>query len=638
MNPFIRLLLSIPLALPMLTLTAVALLPVPSALAADGPKLERGKDLIEVPAHGEGLCLANLFQTNMVLQRDKPVAIWGWAAPGEDVTVSFAGQTQTAKAAADRSWRVKLAAMPASSEPRSLIVNGREKTLTLENILVGDIWVLGGQSNMEFEITKVDNGDLEVVSANFPEIRLMSIPQLEGPEPKTDFPRQYQWIDFFSRHYRQGYWDVCSPQTVKEMSGIGYVFARRIHMASRVPIGVIDASKGGTALETWTPLDVIKSTDTPEVKAMLAEWDQKVAAFDPQKDLEQRIRQYNDWAARQKAEGKPIPADRVVPTELRSGPATDMNRPGNCYASMMAPMAGLSVKGAIWHQGFNNALQPNGHVLYRQLFARMIAAWRANFDDPQMPFGIISLCTAGEPQSLDNFLESMIDEGIYIREVHYQTFLELRKAGDKNIGYASSFDLRRSWYHPQIKIPAGERIARWALATQYGAKDIRWLPPTISEVTAQNGALHLKLESPAAPYNDGPILGFAIAGKDGKFQPATADYLVTGKDARNQPQYNRNVLVLTSPLVPEPVHFRHAWGRNPLANLASTDHTHLPLIPQRSDTWTMADAFEAYTGAKPAGPALQNAEEQKLRRLLKQEDLKRRAAEAKAFLEANPGR
>jgi hypothetical protein len=145
-----------------------------------------------------------------------------------------------------------------------------------------------------------------------------------------------------------------------------------------------------------------------------------------------------------------------------------MNRPGNCYASMIAPIAGFQIKGALWHQGFNNALVPNGHVLYYQVFAKMIGAWREAFNDPKMPFGIISLCTEGDPQDLANYLEKVANEGIYIREVQYKTFLDFQKAGDKDVGFASSFDQRRAWYHPQIKIPVGERIAGWALVTQYG--------------------------------------------------------------------------------------------------------------------------------------------------------------------------
>jgi sialate O-acetylesterase len=586
-------------------------------------KLVSGKDRIDVPAIGDGLCLHNLFQTGMVLQRDKPIRIWGWAEPGENVTVTFGEKTQSSTAAADRSWKVELPAMTASSEPHRLVVQGKAKTIKLENILIGDVWLLGGQSNMEFPIYKVEDGSLEIASANFKNIRLFTVPQLDGPDYKKSFPCQYQWSDWFGEHYRQGYWDVCSPATVSQMSAIGYIFARRLHMATQIPIGVIDASRGGTCIETWLPLELLKTIDTPEVKAALSDWDRKVAAFNPQKDLEARIKQFNEQTARLKAQGKEIPGHRTPPSDLRPGPAHDMNRPGNCYASMIAPLAGFQIKGAIWHQGFNNAMVPNGHVLYYQVFAKMIGAWREAFTDPTMPFGIISLCTCGDPQDLDNYLEKMNDEGIYIREVQYKTFLDFQKAGDKNVGYASSFDQRRAWYHPQIKIPVGERIAGWALVTQYGKSgDIRWLPPTIQEMKVEGGKIILKMARfEVDRYNDGPILGFCIAGKDGKFQPAKAEWGDKG---------DRSIIVLSSPLVAEPVYYRHAWGRNPLANLKAGG---IPLDTLRNDNWTIADMCELYTGKKTATPNILNGGEfRELTKALHAEDVKRRLKEAETFI------
>lgn len=597
-------------------------------------KLERGKDRIDTPAVGTGLCVHNLFQSNMVLQRDRPIAIRGWAAPGEEVTVSFGGQSRSAVAAADRSWKVELPAMPASAEPRTLGVKGKQGTIELTNLLVGDVWLLGGQSNMEFELEKVEEGPLEIVSANFDQIRLFTVPQQNGPETRDAFPRQYQWIDFFSRHFRQGYWDVCSPETVGEMSAIGYAFARRIHMATRIPIGIVDVSRGGTSLVSWTPVAELEKIGTPEVKDTLADWDKKVAEFDARKDLERRIAQYNDWAARMKAEGKEIPADRKPPTDLLPGPAADMNRPGSLWAGTLSTIAGLPVKGAIWHQGYNEATQPNGHKLYAAVFPVMIKAWRTAFRDPTMPFGIISQETQDQPQTLDNFLPPMVDEGNYVREVHYRTFLDFRKAGDTNIGYASTFDQHRAWYHPQIKIPVGERIAKWALATQYGIK-IRWLPPQLLEAKAGGGKLVLKLDTPVIPFHDGPITGFAIAGKDGRFQPATAEWL--DKNAgQGQPNWDRSVIVLSSDLVLEPVYFRHAWARNPLESLKSSDLSGLPFDTQRNDPFTLADLYRIYTGKESAKPGvLHRGEHRELLEALKAEDLKRRKEEAKKLLGEN---
>ena len=594
--------------------------------------LEQGKDRIDTPAIGNGLCVHNLFQSNMVVQRDKPIPIRGWATPGETVTVTFGEKTQRVTAAADRSWKVEMPAMPVSAEARTITVQGKDDTIELTNILVGDVWLLGGQSNMEFELAKLEEGPLEIISANFDQIRLFTVPQLNGPEIRKAFPRQYQWSSFFGQHFRQGYWDVCSPDTVREMSGIGYIFGRRIHMATRVPIGLVDVSRGGTSLMTWTPIEVLRKIDTPEVVTELAAWDKKVAEFDPKKDLENRIQQYHNWVANLKAQGRVVPADRKPPTDVQPGPAEDMNRPGNCYAGTLATIAGLPVKGAIWHQGFNDAMLPNGHKMYARVFPEMIKAWRAAFNDPAMPFGIITQETCGEPQTLENFLPPMLDEGTYIREVHYQTFLNLRKAGDKNIGYAATFDLHRSWYHPQIKVPAGERIAKWALATQYG-KNIRWLPPQLQDLKTRDGKLFLKFDTWVAPFHDGPIQGFAIAGKDGRFQPARADWF-DRNGGKGEPNWERTIIVLSSELVPEPVYFRYAWARNPLENLKSTgDGSGLPFDTQRNDTFTLADLYEIYTGKRPSTlGVIHGGEERELTEALKAEDLKRRVEEAKKLL------
>ena len=614
--------------------TLLVLIWLPDLLSQKMPMPK--EDVIEVPAIGDGLCVHNLFQSNMILQRDKPIEIWGWAKPGEVVRVLFAGKSKEAKAGKDREWKVTLPAMTANADPQTLNIKGKDQNLTLENVLIGDVWVLGGQSNMEEPLNNVENGKLEIVSANYPGIRILTVPAQNGPETKKGFARLHEWSSWSNRHFRKGDWDVCSPEIARELSAIGYVFARRLHMAAQVPIGVIDASRGGTTVETWTPTPVLKKIETKEVKGLLAEWEKKVAEFDPQKDLQKRVENHHNWVKNMKKQGREIPKGRTVPNDLRPGPAMDQNRPGNCYASMIAPIAGLAVKGAIFHQGFNNAGGGSaGADMYYQIFAKMITAWRDAFKDPQMPFGIISLCTAGEPQTRDDYLEKMVNGGIYIREAQYKTFLDFLKAGDGNVGFASSFDKRRSWYHPQLKIPVGERISRWALATQYGfEKDIKWKPPMYTEMNLEGGKIILKMDTWVRAVTNGPIEGFAIAGKDRRFQPAEAEWLVTGKDQHSRPKHDRRVIVLSSPHVPDPIHFRYAWGRNPMGNLQSADHNDLPFATQRSDDWRMENVPVKLTGFDDLAPKdfarRANHESQKALRL---DDLGRRLKEAQALID-----
>ena len=548
------------------------------------------ENVVEIPAIGEGLCLSQVFQNGMVLQREKAVCVWGWAAAGEQVSVSLGGQVVEGKADGKGFWEVSLPAMPASSTGATMTVKGARKTLKLTDILVGDVWVLGGQSNMEFDLAKVNDGEIEIASANFPQIRLLTIPQGKGFDSVRSFERLHEWSNWSKRHFRKGDWLVCSPETVRDFSAIGYVFGRRLHMATQVPIGLIDASRGGTTVEAWTPAEVLKKLKGEETKAKLQEWEEKIAAYDPKEDLAKRVAQFERKKQDAEKKGKPLPANSKPPTDLRPGPKADQNRPGYCYAGMIKPVEGLSVKGVIFHQGFNNCFGGSaGARMYYQMFGPMITAWREAFKDPKLPFGIISLCTAGEPQTEENFLTPMNDVGPEIREAQYQTFVDFRKAGDENIGFASSFDFRKSWYHPQIKVPAGERIAKWAMATQYellgGRSDEFWVPPTIDKVEPVEGGLQLTLSTQISLADDRSkkMQGFAIAGDNRHFYPAEVAYATNGVDSRNRPKLVKNVLVLSSPHVSAPKHYRYAWARNPLANL--TNSKQIPLATQRSDEW-----------------------------------------------------
>jgi len=593
------------------------------------------ENVVEVPAIGEGFSLSNTFQSNMVLQRDKPVRIWGWAAPGEKVTIFFRGESLLTVADQKGAWAATLMAKPASRNPQNLVAKGKDKTITLENILVGDVWVLGGQSNMEFELAKVDDGAMEIASANYPEIRLLTVPQGKGFEAVKSFEGLYEYSSWSSRHFRKGYWEVCTPETVKEFSAIGYVFGRRVHMASQVPIGLIDASRGGTTVETWTPEDIMKQIKGEETQAKLAEWNEKIAAYDAKTDLEGRIKNYERKKEKAEKDGKPLPAGSKPPSDLRPGPKADHNRPGYCYAGMISPMKGLSVKGAVFHQGYNNCFAGStGARMYYQVFGKMITSWRAAFNDPELPFCVISLCSAGEPQTEENFLKPMNDAGPGIREAQYQTFLDFQKAGDKTIGFASSYDFRKSWYHPQIKVPVGERAAKWAMATQYGVlNDEFWLPPTIREVKKEDGKMTLMMstEIRTKDDSDGKMLGFAIAGEDRKFYPAVIEYGTDGVDNRNRPRVKRNVLVLSNPHVVEPVHYRYAWARNPMSNLTSARQ--IPLATQRSDDWFQEETPVAFP--IPEGVAASSYRRQlngKVRKELELGDTERQLQEAEATL------
>lgn len=606
--------------------------------AQDNPRKMPREDVVEVPAIGERLCVSNIFQANMVLQREKPVNVWGWATPGENVTVSFAGQTATTQADTDRSWNVTLKSMPANSSPQTMTIQGNNTTLKLNGILIGDVWILGGQSNMEFPIAKVDDGELEIVSANFPQIRLLSMPRGKGFDSVKSFARLHEWSSWSSRHFRKGDWDVCSPESVREFSAIGYVFGRRLQMATQVPIGLIDASIGGTTVETWTPEQVLRGIEGKETQDKLQQWEEKIASYDAQVDLRRRIESYERKKKQRAEEGNPLPADSKPPSDPRPGPIADKNRPGYCYASVIQPLEGFAIKGAVFHQGFNNCFEGSrGARMYYQIFGKMIAAWRSAFQDEHLPFCIISLCTAGDPQTQDNYVKPMYDAGVLLREAQYKTFRDLYDAGDPGMGFVSCFDLRKSWYHPQIKIPAGERAAKWALVAQYETLQGHdahqyWLPSTIKEVDIEDGTIRLTMSTEIKTRDDsaGKMQGFAIAGEDRRFYPADVQWYSDGSvDNRNRPRYQRNVLALSSPFVPEPVHYRHAWARNPISNMVNSRG--VALATQRSDDWVLEKTPEKIDTPEnmPEDSARRYIANQ-IRKQLEFADMERRLQEAEA--------
>jgi sialate O-acetylesterase len=579
----------------------------------------------------------NLFQSNMVLQRDKPLNVWGWSQPSDTVTVAFGKASSSASADKNGRWVVQLPVLKASTTAAEMSISssGGER-IQLENILVGDVWVLGGQSNMQWGIGGVNEGNLEVASANFPNIRMLTIPKIFGPELKTNFPRAEEFSLITGEEQRDGDWEICTPETVGSMSAIGYVMARRIHMATQVPIGIVNTSRGGTTVEAWTPLTRLRKLESPEVKARLAEADEQLAAYDPKADLQKQIDKFEAKFSEFKKAGKDT-SHLQRPTTPDPGPSATHKMPGNCYSSVISPIAGFAVKGAIFHQGYNNCFSGvQGARMYRAVFPEMIRAWREAFQDEKLPFCILSQCTAGRQQTHDEFLIHLADIGARIREAQYQTFLDFYSEGDKDIGFVSTYDLRHSNFHPRVKIPAGERAAIWALFSQYGIENgMQWVPPVLQEMKSLEGSLELTFDQAVGDNSDGTEMsGFAIAGADMKFQPAEVTHKIIGQNGRKV-QSDKTTLVLKSPLVEKPVHFRYAWGRNPMGDIQlSVRFGNTVMLPtQRSDDWSNADLLDALTGVEAENPGqLSRGESNALRAALEKEDRRRKLAEANAII------
>lgn len=457
-----------------------------------------------------------IFDNNMVLQRDKPLKVWGWAAAKEKVEVKFGGQVKSTVTNQEGEWFVYLNKMEANANQKDLIVSGKENTLKFANVLVGDIWVLGGQSNMEFDLVRIFHGDAEVLSAHYSNIRLMTIPFSASQQPKKDFERINEYDGWLDRYDEKGYWFICSPKTEETFSGIGYIFGRRIHMASQIPIGLVDVSVGGTILEAWLSPETLAKM--PENQQLLKQWNGKVAAYNPEENLRTRISNWERNSSTRKRQGlEPL----SKPVEPSPSPAFDRNFPGSSYNGMVGVIAGFAVKGVIFHHGYNNALSDSRPKLYETNFKALVKDWRNAFNDKDLPFGIIELSAGGEPQTLDNFEEKMIDPAPGIMESQFKTFWDMQ-----NTGFVSSYEQQVNWFHPQKKTELAERMARWALATQYGF-NLGWEPAICIDIERLNDKILLTFSKEVKSSDDRPFEGFAGAGINGLFFPAKAEYIKT---------------------------------------------------------------------------------------------------------------
>ena len=522
--------------------------------------------------------VAHIFDNNMVLQRDKPVKVWGLADPQERVKIEFGGQIKSILANKQGEWSIYLDPMSANVKPRDMKVSGKTSSVKFTNVLVGDVWILGGQSNMEFDLARIFHGDVEVLSANFPNIRLMTIPSSANLKPQKDFERINEYDSWYDRYDKKGYWFTCSPETVPTFSGLGYIFGRRLYMASQIPVGLIDASLGGTTIEAWLSPETLAKM--PENSSLLQQWNDKVIAYNPDEDLKIQINKWHkDSTARIKEGGKPEPK----PIKPSPSPALNRNFPGSSYTGMVSVIAGLTVKGVIFHQGYNNALEDSRPKQYALNFKALIADWRKSFNDKDLPFGIIEFSAGGEPQTLDNYELRMIDPSPFIREGQFKAFMDL-----PNTGFVCSYDQQVNFYHPQKKVEAGERMARWALSTQYGF-NLGWEPALCTRIERQKDVIIVTFSKELKTSDDRPIHGFCIAGTDRHFYPANAAFAKTMDENGKLVDDKKRIEVRNNQTV-NPVEVRYAWARNPLGNLVNADYPIIPVPLFRSDNWDYPEA------------------------------------------------
>jgi len=468
--------------------------------------------------------LPNVFGSHMVLQRDQPNRVWGRAAAGEEVTVTIAGQSHSAVADDKGDWKVTLEPLSVG-KPLEMVVQGRNE-LRLEDVLVGEVWVCSGQSNMQWSVNASSDAELVKLAANTPTIRMINFPQVGSQEPIWSHDRK---------------WMVCSPETVGSFSAVGYFFARQLHQTLNVPIGMVNNAWGGSACEAWVNRDVLNATES--MAPLMNRWQASEARF-------AELSTKTDRSAEEEKQFNAL-----------KGQMAGNSRPANIYNGVLKSHLGYGIRGAIWYQGESNASRA---YQYRELFPLMIQNWRDQWGQGDFPFYWVQLADFRNEVAVPG--ESDWAE---LREAQTMTMDRLPNTGEAviiDIGEAKDI-------HPRNKVDVGTRLARWALANQYGYPVAFQSPRYRSmEIDADKVILTFAhVESGWRPFDVPTPIGFAIAGEDRKFVNAAAKILPDGR------------IEVTSAEVSNPLAVRYAWADNPICNLYSNDD--LPLTPFRTDDW-----------------------------------------------------
>lgn len=486
--------------------------------------------------------LPSVFGTGMVLQQGRPVPVWGWADAGEKVTVSFRDQSVSATASDEGEWKVQLEPV-GLGEPGTLTVAGNN-TVTFDDVLVGEVWVCSGQSNMQWSVRASLDPDLEAASANFPKIRLFKVPMVTAKEPQTNVPAE---------------WQVCSPETVPDFSAVAYYHGRQLHQVLGVPVGLIQTAWGGTRAEAWTSPSAMASTE--ELQPILDAWAEQVAHYDPEQArqrYEVQLKRWEEQAEQAKQQGRSVPRRPQAPTD----PRLDRHHPSNLYNAMVAPLVPYAIRGAIWYQGESNASRADQ---YRTLMPVMIQSWRDAWNQGDFPFYQVQLANFREIQE-----EPGDSDWAELREAQYLTTQALPHVGAvciTDLGAARDI-------HPRDKQNVGKRLARLALHHDYDNKGIVPQGPTYKSMEVVEGKCLIRFEthgSPLTSWYREPLTGFALAGKNQQWAWGNAKII------------DSETIEISHPDISDPVAVRYNWADNPQGNLYN--ELYLPAYPFRTDDW-----------------------------------------------------
>lgn len=479
----------------------------------------------------------NLFSNGAVLQQGQPVPVWGTAGGNEKVTVEFQNQ-KVSTTAKDGQWRIQLKPLHAGG-PYTMTIRG-EDTVTVENILVGEVWVCSGQSNMEWSLSASANAQEHITNAKDPQLRLFTVPRAASDKPVGEVNAR---------------WQEAGPDTVPKFSAVGYFFGRDLRKARKVPVGLIHSSVGGTPAEAWTNRTTLEAN--PDFKSILNSYDQAVANYPKAMEkYKEAMEKHKEMVAQAKAEGKQPPRAPGLPY----GPES-LTRPSGLYNAMIRPLQPYAIRGAIWYQGESNAGRA---YQYRTLFPAMIRNWRSDWGQGDFTFLFVQLAPfkkiEPEPQESD-WAELREAQFLTTRAVPHTGMAVITDVGEEN-------DI-----HPKKKEPVGARLALLARGIAYGER-ITYEGPIYDTMKVEGNRVVLKFKHTSGDLMavGGELKGFAVAGEDRKFVNAQAK--IEG----------HNVIV-SSPQVARPVAVRYGWANYPVVNLANKEG--LYASPFRTDDFPM---------------------------------------------------
>jgi sialate O-acetylesterase len=486
--------------------------------------------LVCTAASQANVTLPHIFGSHMVLQRDRAIPVWGWADAGEEVQVKLADQPAvSATAGPDGAWRVNLPPQQAGG-PVALTVTGKN-TIALEDVLIGEVWVCSGQSNMEMTVASSMNFDQEKAEANHPQIRHIKVPRVPAGYPAKDFDAA---------------WQVCTPDTVGGFTAAGYFMARYLQSELNVPIGLVNSSWGGTAIEPWTP--PVGFAQVPALKAI----SDRVTLTDPHSaEYKKALRDYLDllepWlkaASDALAAEKPLDPAPPYPDAIK--PLAGNGLPTGLYNGMIAPLVPFAIRGAIWYQGEANH---GDRMLYTEKMKAVIGGWREVWQQGDFPFYYVQIA----PYSY-----GAEDPGIL------PAFWEAQAAAESipNTGMAVITDIADlKDIHPKNKQDVGKRLALIALAKTYGRKDVVCSGPTFKSLALEGGKLRVTFDNVGgglASRDGQPLNWFEIIGPETDF--VKADAVIDGDS-----------VLLSSPEVAAPCAMRFAWSKDAEPNLMNRE-------------------------------------------------------------------